>query len=46
MVEKSDGTIDCIDNIFKAGAPDRPERVIQTKKNPHDKVSKKIVCIS
>ena len=39
-VEKSDGTIDWIDNSFKEGAPAKPERVIQTQKNPHGKVRK------
>ena len=40
MVEKSDGTIDCISNVSKARAPAKPERVIQTWKNPHEKVRK------
>ena len=40
MDEKLDGTIDCIDNVFKAGAPAKYERVIKTRKNPHDKVRK------
>ena len=40
MVDTSDGTIDCIYDVFKSGAPDKSERVIQTRKNPHDKVRK------
>ena len=32
MVDKFDRTIDYIDNVFKAGAPAKPERVIQTRK--------------
>ena len=34
MVEKFDGTIYSINNIFKTGKPDKLERVIQTQKNP------------
>ena len=40
MVEKLDGTIDCMDDVFGSGAPAKPERVIQTRKNPHEKVRK------
>ena len=40
MVAKSYGTIDCIDNVFKAGAPEKPERLIKTWKNPHVRVKK------
>ena len=40
MVERLDGTIYCICNIFKAGAPVKPERLIQIRKNTHDKVRK------
>ena len=43
MVEKLDGTIYCINDVFNAGAPDKPERVIQTWKNPHEKVRKEKV---
>ena len=40
MVDTSDGTIDCINYVFKSGATAKSERVIQTRKNPHDKVRK------
>ena len=43
MVEKLDGTIDCVDNVFKAGASTKPERLIQTWKNNYDKVRKEKV---
>ena len=41
MVEKFDGTIYSINNIFKIGEPDKLERVIQTQKNPRDKFRKR-----
>ena len=37
MGEKCDGTIDFIDNFFKAGALAKTERVIKTWENPHGK---------
>ena len=37
MVGILDGTIDFIDNIFKAGAPAKTEILIRNKKNPHGK---------
>ena len=40
MVDKSDGKIYCVDNVFKSGAPAEHEIVIQNRKNPHDKVRK------
>ena len=39
-VDKLDGTIECINIFFTEVAPDKPERVIQTRKNTHDKVRK------
>ena len=33
MVDKSDGTIDCMDYFSKAGAPAKPEIIIQTRKS-------------
>ena len=41
MVEKSDGTIDCISNVSKARAPAKPERVIQTRKIVMTRLGKK-----
>ena len=40
MVEKSYGTIDCINNVFKSEVMDNPEILTQKWKNPHDKVRK------
>ena len=40
MVEKMDGTIGCINNVFREGYSDKPERVIQNRKHIHDKVRK------
>ena len=40
MVGKQDDTIDCIDNVLKAGVPAKPERLIQNRKKPHVKVRK------
>ena len=40
MVEKSDGTIDCIDHVLTAVDQSKPERLIQTRKKSHDKVRK------
>ena len=40
MVDKSYSKIDCIYNVFKAGDLSKSERLIQTWKNPHEKVSK------
>ena len=40
LVDESDGTIYCIDNFFRAGALAKPERIVQTWKNHHEKVRK------
>ena len=40
MVEKLDGKIDCINNVFKEGVQAKPERVIRNFKSPHEKVRK------
>ena len=40
MVEKLDGTIDCINNVFKEVVPAKPERVTRNFKSPHEKVRK------
>ena len=41
MVEKLDGTIDCINIVFKEVVPAKPERVTRNCKSPHEKVRKK-----